>query len=102
MPLHRARLRTRLHHHVLRRQWTTKLSGSVANGLISGEQRSCGGGFCSQAHRGLGEGIANGDVMAGETGELAEKVRSEERRVGEEGRFWGSPYHLKKKKKNKI
>src|SRR5256885_14989519 len=27
--------------------------------------------------------------------------RSEERRVGEEGRSRGAPYHLKKKKKNK-
>src|SRR2546430_16264408 len=27
------------------------------------------------------------------------KIRSEERRVGEEGRSRGSPYHLKKKKK---
>src|SRR2546430_13271539 len=50
----------------------------ISNGLISGEQRSCGGGFCSQAHRGLGEGIANGDVMPGETGKLPKRLRSEE------------------------
>src|SRR5258708_6231587 len=74
MPLHRAGLRTRLHHHVLRRQRTAKLAGSVANSLVTGEQRRCGGGFCSQAHRILGEEIANGDVMPDETRKLPKKV----------------------------
>ena len=54
MPLHRARLRTRLHHHVLRRQRATQLPGSLANGLITCEQRGGGHGFCTQAHRVLG------------------------------------------------
>src|SRR5580693_2773394 len=76
VPLHRARLRTRLHHHVLWRQRTTKLPGSLANGLVACEQRRCGGGcFSSQAHSLSSEQMANGDVMPGETVKLPKSYR---------------------------
>src|SRR5580658_6466596 len=51
VPLHGTSLWTRLHHHVFWRQRNTKLPGSLANRLVPGEQRGCGGdGFCTQGH----------------------------------------------------
>ncbi len=42
MPLDRARLRTRLHHHVLRRQGTTELPAGLTHCLVTGKQRGRG------------------------------------------------------------
>src|SRR2546426_8096374 len=95
---------SRRRHTRLQGDWSSDVCSSDLSGDSAKARRVNYRGRVSEGRGSDGTRDHGGDggdevvVCIFELGAMAASVRSEERRVGEEGRSWGAPEHLKKKK----